>query len=100
LLDFVCKRYGVLPSDFIQRDPFWADFDTAIALKGQLEQNKLEEEALAESRTKSRKGQYHQSKPTTRSLKDKLRTAKKLDDIVKERQGLPEAKATPYSVGG
>ena len=39
----------------IQRDPYWIDFDTAIALRGQLEQAKLEEEALEESKKNSSK---------------------------------------------
>ena len=77
----------------VQRDPFWIDFDTAIALRGQLEQAKLEEEALEESKRSSKTSKYDQlnskygKNEPYESLADKLKssTIKRPEDIIKER---------------
>ena len=78
----------------IQRDPYWIDFDTAIALRGQLEQAKLEEEALEESKRSSKKtskydqlyNKYGKNEPYE-PLSEKLKssTIKRPDDIIKEK---------------
>lgn len=87
-MDLVCKRYGILPSEMIQRDPYWIDFDTAIALRGQLEQAKLEEEALEESKKSSSKsgklGKKYGYEGETLKEKLKSRTIKTPEQIAQD----------------
>lgn len=78
----------------VQRDPYWIDFDTAIALRGQLEQAKLEEEALEESKKSSKTSKYDQlrgkyNNEPRESLSEKLKssTLKRPYDILKEQEG-------------
>jgi len=82
----------VLPSEFIQHDIFWIEFDTAVALRGQLEQAKLEEEALEESKTSNKKITPEQEKAMKRSekthnmsLKERAARAKRPEEIAKSR---------------
>lgn len=66
-----------MPSDYVQRDPFWIDFDTAVAMHGQLEQNKVEQEELDKSKTDT-----EGNAPT---LPKKLKEATAIDDILNAR---------------
>jgi hypothetical protein len=51
----VCKRYGILPSEFLEIDPIWVDFNLAVALKGQLEEAKAHEEEMKKMEQENKK---------------------------------------------
>lgn len=72
----------------IKRDPFWIDFDTAIASKGQLEQNEAEEKALEESKHENKRHSKPSStrKGDTRTLKDKLDGAMTIHDLIAQQK--------------
>jgi len=91
LLDLVCKRYGILPSEMVKRNPFWIDFDTAVAYKGQMEQSLAEEEAMKKSQSDSKLKNTSSSPskgfqpPRAGNLSQKVRGAQTVDDIIKSR---------------
>ncbi|MCP3685468.1 MAG: hypothetical protein GY861_22680 [bacterium] len=83
----------------VKRDPFWVDFDTAVAYKGQMEQKIAEERAMEEaeskSKSKSRLGSHrHGKQPPRRNvehggidnrpLKERLKGAQRINDVVGE----------------
>ena len=71
----------------LELEPYWVDFNTAIALRGQLEENKEHDKMMkkydddAKHISKGSSKGYKQSS----SLSDKLRNATSIDDIIRQR---------------
>jgi len=75
----------------VELDPWTIDFNTAIALRGRLEQNKLEEEAMEDAKTSSKRSSRKSSSSSKKmeraeGLAEKLKRAKTIDQVVAERR--------------
>jgi len=97
----VCKRYGILPSDFLELDPFWVDFNLAVALKGQLEEQKAHEEEMKKMENENKKLPQSSLPPHNRQhskylpqhsepLKERVKKMTRPEDIIALRKQLKE----------